>query len=52
MRQPSKKDAKPSFSQPEACVASETNWCAASWKSVLVMFSKPASPTKVSTDPP
>ena len=41
MRVPSKNDASPSFSQPLALVARETNWWAASWKSVPTMPVKP-----------
>ena len=50
MRVPSKNDASPSFSHPTALVASETNWCAASWKSVPTIPSNPPSAgTYVST---
>ena len=44
MRVPSKKDASPSFSHPTAFVAMETYWCAASWKRVPTIPSKPPSP--------
>ena len=44
MRVPSKNEASPSLSQPEALVASETNWWAASWNRVPVMPSNPPPP--------
>ena len=49
IRVPSKNDASPSLSQPAALVASDTNWCAASWKSVPTIPSKPPWPMYVST---